>query len=791
MQAVENRIAPGLAAQLDTTTTNGHESKAAEDCRSPKPVGMAMHSGLRWVLICLALAWFSRELPAEDLAVGWRAAEGPLTTQWTAQVGPTNAHPEYPRPQMVRSNWLNLNGLWDYAVTPLSSAKPTGFEGQILVPFPIESALSGVMRHLDENSLLWYRRSFRVPSEWTGQRVRLHFGAVDWRARVFVNGQDVGQHRGGYDAFSFDITDQLKRKGDETIELAVYDPTEGDQPRGKQSRKPEGIFYTPTSGIWQTVWLEPVPIVCIDDLRLTPDVDAHCLRVRVAVASLAESLQVEALALADGKEVSRVAGPANKELVLPMSSPHLWSPDDPFLYDLRITLKDSGRAVDSVSSYFGMRKIALRKDDAGVMRLALNDQFTFQMGTLDQGFWPDGTYTAPTDDALRFDIEFLKRAGFNLARKHVKVEPDRWYYWCDKLGLLVWQDMPSGNNTTPASRAQFEVELQRMVEGRFNHPSILLWVLFNEGWGQYDTERLVPWLQSLDPSRLVDNASGWTDRRVGHITDMHSYPGPECPQPDLDRAAVLGEFGGLGMGVPGHTWSTQYWGYQRITNSTVLADRYDKLLERVHILRHASGLSAAVYTQITDVETECNGLLTFDRLLPKIDPALVAAANRGTNQRSRVQVVIPNALYARVTWKYATGDPGPNWCQPDFDDSAWQKGVGGFGTERTPGAIIATSWNGKDIWLRREFSLGAVDLRGVQLQIHHDEDAEVFLNGILAAQLPGFSTDYLFTDIASAAMATLKPGRNFMAVHCHQTTGGQFIDVGIVIPQPAGTAENK
>ena len=591
-------------------------------------------------------------------------------TRWAAEVNPTNAHPEYPRPQLVRPDWLNLNGLWNYAVTPLAAAGVTNFDGQILVPFPIESALSGVMRRLDENSTLWYQRRFQVPAAWSGKRVRLHFGAADWQSRVFINGQEIGVHRGGYDAFSFDITDNLKRSGEEEIRVAVSDPTEGDQPRGKQSRKPEGIFYTPSSGIWQTVWLEPVPNICIDDLRLTPDVDAGQLRVRVAVGSREESLQVEVRALAAGKEVGRVVGPVNKELSLPLAEMRLWSPDDPFLYDLRITLKDGEQVVDSVASYFGMRKIALRKDESGIMRLMLNDHFTFQMGTLDQGFWPDGIYTAPTDDALRFDIEFLKRAGFNLARKHVKVEPDRWYYWCDKLGLLVWQDMPSGNNTTPDSRTQFEVELQRMVEGRFNHPSIIVWVLFNEGWGQYDTERLVPWLKSLDSSRLVDNASGWTDKRVGDLIDMHSYPGPECPQGEMDRAAVLGEFGGLGLALPGHTWSKQSWGYQPMTNTATLKSHYEKLLDQVHVLRDAFWLSAAIYTQTTDVETECNGLLTYDRAISKLDPAVLLAANRAESHEQLLRVIVPDALYGRVTWKYTTTDPGKNWQSPDFDDSA-------------------------------------------------------------------------------------------------------------------------
>jgi hypothetical protein len=728
-------------------------------------------------------------LLANDTSPSWHPAVGPLMTRWAAEVSPTNAHPEYPRPQLVRPEWLNLNGLWNYAVTPLAAGAATNFDGQILVPFPIESSLSGVMRRLDENSTLWYQRRFHVPAAWSGKRVRLHFGAVDWQARVVINGRDIGVHRGGYDAFSFDITDSLQWSGEEEIRVAVSDPTEGDQPRGKQSRKPEGIFYTPTSGIWQTVWLEPVPKICIDDLRLTPDPDARQLRVRVAAGSREESLQVEVLALADGKEVGRVSGSANKELNLPVAAPHLWSPDDPFLYDLRITLKNGEQAVDSVSSYFGLRKISLHKDESGVMRMMLNDHFTFQLGALDQGFWPEGIYTAPTDEALRFDIEFLKRAGFNLARKHVKVEPDRWYYWCDQLGLLVWQDMPSGNNTTPDSRTQFEVELQRMVEGRFNHPSIIVWVLFNEGWGQYDTERLVPWLKSLDASRLVDNASGWTDKRVGDLIDMHSYPGPECPQGEADRASVLGEFGGLGLGLPGHTWSKQFWGYQPMTNTATLKSRYEKLLDQVHVLRDAFWLSAAIYTQTTDVETECNGLLTYDRAISKLDPAVLLAANRAESRESQLRVIVPDARYGRVTWKFTTTDPGKNWQSPDFDDGSWKKGFGGFGTEGiTPGVIVGTTWNTSDIWLRREFTLGTEDLRDAQIQVHHDEDAEVYFNGVLAAQMAGFSTQYFETNMNPDATETLKPGVNRMAVHCHQTTGGQFIDVGIVVPRTVKTS---
>jgi hypothetical protein len=720
---------------------------------------------------------------AQEKTTAWHPAAGPLMTRWAAEVNPTNALPEYPRPQCVRTDWLGLNGLWQYAITSTKVATVTNFDGNILVPFPIESALSGVMRSLDEKSTLWYHREFAVPESWRGKRVRLHFGAVDWQARVLVNGHELGQHRGGYDDFSFDITDQLAWSGNENISVAVFDPTEGDQPRGKQSRKPEGIFYTPTSGIWQTVWLEPVPKICINDIQFTPDIDAQLLRLKISANNLSASLKIEAVASADGREIGRITGPANAELLLPVRSPRLWSPDDPFLYDLRLTLLDGDRVVDSVSSYFGMRKIALRKDAAGATRMALNDQFVFQVGALDQGFWPDGIYTAPTDEALRYDIEFLKRAGFNLARKHVKVEPDRWYYWCDKLGLLVWQDMPSCNNTTPEGRTQFEVELQRMVEGRRNHPSIIMWVLFNEGWGQYDTERLATWLKSLDTSRLVDNASGWTDKRVGDVTDIHSYPGPEAPKPEPDRAAVLGEFGGLGFGITNHMWSTNFWGYIRKPDLTALNDGGRELLDRLRIFRDSLGLSGAVYTQTADVETECNGLLTYDRAVDKLDATMIATAIHSEREKHFL-VLAPDALQGRVTWKYTTEKPSDDWVKPAFDDSKWSEGIGGFGTEGTPGTIINTVWNTNDIWLRREFTLNKEDFTNANIQLHHDEDAEVYLNGVLAAKAQGYLTTYEEVEPAPAALAALQSGTNIMAVHCHQTHGGQYIDAGLVVPQP-------
>ncbi len=712
-------------------------------------------------------------------------------TRWSSLVGPTNAHPEYPRPQLVRADWLNLNGLWDYAIRPTSSPQPTNFDGQILVPFPVESALSGVMKSFDAESALWYRRQVKIPSEWHGRRIRLNFGAADWQCRVLVNGHEIGGHRGGYERFAFDITDSLRWAGEEEIVVAITDPTEGDQPRGKQSRKPEGIFYTPTSGIWQTVWLEPVPEICIDELRMTPDMDAEGLWLRVNVGSVSDDLRVEAIALNGEEHVARVEGAANAELFLPIPRPKAWSPSEPFLYGLEVVLKQAGRETDQVSSYFGMRKVSLVKDDKGIPRIALNGKPYFQLGALDQGMWPDGIYTAPTDNALRNDVRFLKSAGFNLARKHVKVEPDRWYYWCDKLGLLVWQDMPSGNNATLEGQREFESELYHMVKDLYNHPSVVVWVLFNEGWGEYNTQRLTQRLKALDPSRLVDDASGWADARVGDILDFHVYPGPSAPEPEQSRAIALGEFGGLGVVVDGHSWSSNHnWAYRMETNSQAFAKAYASLMREVKSLNSLQGVSAAIYTQTTDVETECNGLLSYDREVAKLDPEFLRTANLSARNAEAPRVIVEDALSGAPEWDYTLKKPAPDWFKPAFDDAGWQHGVAGFGTPHTPGAQVITLWNTDDIWMRRKFILGARSVKDAKLEVHHDEDAEIYLNGVLAAKLPGFITHYDLFDISPEAAATLKPGTNTMAVHCHQTTGGQYIDVGLV--SPAITApENK
>ncbi|NQT37270.1 MAG: glycoside hydrolase family 2 [Planctomycetes bacterium] len=726
------------------------------------------------VLACGCAAWPAGAEP-------WKPAAGPLMTRWAKDVGPENAHPEYPRPQMVRRQWLNLNGLWQYAMAEPNETVPTGKElaGQILVPFPIESALSGVGRR---TTRLWYRRTFEVPDDWKGQRVVLHFQAVDWEATVHVNGREIGTHRGGYDSFSFDVTAALKGTGPQELIVGVFDPSSsGDQPRGKQVDNPRGIWYTPSTGIWQTVWLEPVPEAQIRRLVLVPDVDGSCLRLEAACGGTGAGHAIEVVASDEGKEIGRASGSVADEirLAIPKDRLKLWSPDEPFLYDLTVRLTAGGKTVDEVSSYFGMRKIERVKDEHGHPRMRLNGQFVFQIGPLDQGFWPDGLYTAPTDEALRYDIEVTKQLGFNMARKHVKIEPDRWYYWCDKLGLLVWQDMPSANNKTPESKKQFERELHRMVDGFRNHPSIVMWVVFNEGWGQHDTERYVELVNQWDATRLVNNASGWTDKETGDVLDIHRYPGPGAPPPQSDRVGVLGEFGGLKLGVDGHTWTDKTWGYRETASAAELTSRYQRLLRGVWGLRASQGLDAAVYTQTTDVETECNGLMTYDRAITKVDVEKTVAANQG-----RLPVfhpLVPTARTKPVVWRYALDRPAEDWFKESFDDSAWKEGEGGFGTKETPGATVGTVWNTQSIWIRRQVELPEIDAADddLMLLVHHDEDVEIYINGVLAAKADKFTVDYEEMTIRAAARAAIRPGKNVLAVHCKQTMGGQYVDVGI------------
>ena len=594
--------------------------------------------------LLLVLSYSS--LPAQEK--NWTLIKDKIVTPWAEKVDPKAPLPDYPRPQLVRSaNWKNLNGLWSYAITPKNQNEPVKYQGSILVPFAVESALSGVGKTVGKDSVLWYKNSITIPATMKNKEVLLHFGAVDWQAEVFVNGKSAGQHEGGFDPFTFNITSLLKKSGAQEIKVRVWDPTdEGPQPRGKQVRKPEGIWYTPVTGIWQTVWLESVPKTHIISTKQTPDIDAKTLTVNVNVAAAQPGDQVRITAFEGKKQVAIQEGAINESVALAIDNPKLWSATNPFLYDLKVELIRKGKVIDQAGSYFAMRKSSMAKDQHGIERMLINNEFVFQYGPLDQGWWPDGLYTAPTEEALIYDIIKTKEMGFNMIRKHIKVEPARWYYECDKLGMLVWQDMPSGDlgnhwepnlgtmggtdkNRTPESEAMYRKEWNKIMDDLHNFPSIVVWTPFNEAWGQFKTKEIAEWTKKKDPSRLVNSASGGNHVITGDIVDLHHYPEPRMPRPDLfgpTHAIVLGEFGGLGLPVAGHTWKEKdNWGYQSFKTADELFEKYDSFIRSMEGLIK-KGLSAAVYTQTTDVEQETNGLMTYDRIL-KLPEVKIKTAN--------------------------------------------------------------------------------------------------------------------------------------------------------------------
>lgn len=575
----------------------------------------------------------------------WKPAGDKIKTSWGEQLDPKNVLPEYPRPIMERSDWKNLNGLWKYAITKKGDPTPAAYQGDILVPFAVESSLSGVGKMINEKEELWYQRTFDVPSNWRGKQILLHFGAVDWKAEVWVNDVKVGEHTGGFTPFYFDITSVLN-KGNNDLVVKVWDPSDrGEQPRGKQIANPHGIWYTPVTGIWQTVWLEPVATQYITNLKTTPDIDNNSVKVEVAAnTTSADKVEVKVF---DGKNLVAKGAALNGvpvELTMPANA-KLWSPDSPFLYNMEVTLYKDGKAIDQVKSYTAMRKYSIRKGQNGITRLQLNNKDYFQFGPLDQGWWPDGLYTAPTDEALVYDLKKTKDFGYNMVRKHVKVEPARWYTHCDQLGLIVWQDMPNGGSSpqwqarnyfngrevirSAASEANYRKEWKEIIDCLYSYPSIAVWVPFNEAWGQFKTPEIVAWTKEYDPSRLVNPASGGNHYTCGDILDLHHYPGPNMFLYDPRRATVLGEYGGIGLVVEGNTWvnDKKNWGYVKFNTSDEVTNEYIKygkhLLELIQ-----KGFSAAVYTQTTDVEGEINGLMTYDRKVIKMNEAKVREINQ-------------------------------------------------------------------------------------------------------------------------------------------------------------------
>lgn len=753
---------------------------------------------VRMLAICCILTFLCSELHAQ-----FKTKEAPIMTKWAKDVHIEKPHPEYPRPQMTRNEWMNLNGVWEFQRSAdLNEKPPFGkkLTENILVPFPVESALSGIMEQLDK---FWYRRTFEIPSKWKGKKILIHFGAVDYEAEVFINGKEIGLHKGGYLPFSFDITDAVTNGKNELI-VRVYDPTDkGGQPRGKQDSIQKGIMYTPTSGIWQTVWLEPVSKTYIEDLKIVPDIDKK--EVEVTVLSNTKNAKV-LVELKSGK----FQGKTNSPIKIKIPNPKLWSPQNPYLYDINVSiLGNDGKPTDKVNSYFGMRKISVGEIN-GVKRLFVNNEPVFMNGPLDQGFWPDGIYTAPTDEALRFDIEETIKMGFNFTRKHIKVEPARWYYWCDKLGLMVWQDAPSCNSyrgshkgepTPEIDKKAFETELTGMIDFLKNSPSVIMWVIFNEGQGQFDTERLVQVVKKQDPTRLINDASGGKWSFSGDILDTHSYPAPSYPKPKVEdqekakgKVLVCGEFGGIGMKLPGHMWfEGKGSGYANVDTSEDLLFKYAELYNMIVKMREKNGLAAVVYTELTDIMTEINGLFTYDRIA-KVDASKIAKINTFRFKMPNFKEIVPTSEKEAQIWKYKYGPRKGAWNKENFDDSNWEEGPGAFGN--AAGKKGNTYWpvaDGKikdnkgrtitEICIRRKFimpKLSQDEISRLMLRVMHDENFDVFINGILACNVGRANSDYEYFPIKPEALKALRIGKeNLITVYCKDTGGGRFIDVGI------------
>ena len=604
----------------------------------------------------------------------WTPAGNEIKTPWAAEVRPENVHKEYPRPQMVRQRWENLNGLWDYAITNVNAEKFTA-EGQILVPFAVESALSGVGRRVTKENTLWYEREFTIPSSWKGKNIILHFGGVDWKSEVFVNGECIGEHKGGFDPFSFDITPYLKKSGKQSLVVKVFDASDnGYQPRGKQCIVNSGIWYTPVSGIWQTVWMEPVDKTHITEYYPVSNIAKSELTVSVKTANsyINDIVTVELLEGGEGYNPEKpsntviATGKLTKMGHVTLNVPDMktWSPDSPYLYGLRITVSREGNVIDQINGYTAMRSISAKKDSSPnkYKRMALNGENLFHYGPLDQGWWPDGLYTAPCDEALKFDIVKTKEMGYNMIRKHIKVEPARWYYWCDVIGIMVWQDMPCIGDFAKRQQQARDPEVQKAVGNIWSRDSfvggtecnipqqwkdnyyaewtnimtflrgfqcIVCWVPFNEAWGQFDTPEVVAYTKKFDPTRLVNESSGGNFHLVGDIIDVHHYPHPAMNAFESKFINVLGEYGGIGYPVEGHTWEIdRKWGYGKNKQSSEeVMQQYAEYAEMLKVFVQ-TGCAAAVYTQTTDVEGEVNGLMTYDRKVIKVDIPKLAKINR-------------------------------------------------------------------------------------------------------------------------------------------------------------------
>jgi ribosomal protein S17E len=742
-------------------------------------------------------------------AQNWAPVPGQIMTSWANDVTPENVWKEYPRPQMVRTDWLNLNGLWDFEITDRDTNKiAINYARKILVPFCVESALSGIKETITGKQQMMYRRYFTVPSNWNQKHLILHFEAVDYQTKLWVDGKYVGMHKGGYDHFQFDITGFLSKEQKHEIKIVVWDPTnEGSQPIGKQALPAirNVTKYTATSGIWQTVWLEPTNEIAIESIKIIPNIDNGTISLQTKVVGVTQGTRIKIQAFDQGKEIASSIAAYDELVSLQLNQPKLWSPTNPFLYDLKLTLIKEGKVVDEVSSYFGMRKISMGRDQEGYMRILLNNEIIYQLGPLDQGYWPDGILTPASDQALRYDIAYLKKIGANMDRMHMKVQPERWYYHCDQLGILVWQDMVSPtkfietkSNLNPSD---FELEHNITVDQLYNHPSIIQWVLFNESWGQYDTERLTAALKAKDPTRLVINASGWHDKKVGDIRDFHDYtihPAIALVTKNDERAMVLGEAGGFDLLIPGHLWTPDLKTETKLkTNWTIdfkkgVVKSSDELIEKYKILLDdlfqlkKYGLNAVVYTQISDVEDEISGWMTYDRKVSKLPETTFAALHEQFFKPTITgKYILPLSMNTAQQWNYRFTAPSNDWIK-NTTIADFKLGEAPFGIESNNAHKVNTTWNTNSLFLNKEFTLTALPSK-LSLVACNTGITDVYINGAYVMQFNNFlkndpEVKISETLLSDKAMKLLKVGVNQLSLKFNFPSVGKpvyYYDFGI------------
>ena len=742
-------------------------------------------------------------------AQNWAPVPGQIMTNWANNVTPENVWKEYPRPQMVRTDWLNLNGLWDFEITERDTNKiAINYARKILVPFCVESALSGIKETITGKQQMIYRRFFSIPSHWNQKHLILHFEAVDYETKVWVDGKYVGIHKGGYDHFQFDIAGFLNKDEKHEIKLVVWDPTnEGSQPIGKQALPAirNRTKYTATSGIWQTVWLEPINALAIESIKIIPNIDNATISLQTKVVGATQGTRIKIQAFDQGKEIASSIAAYDELVSLQLNQPKLWSPTNPFLYDLKLSLINDGKVVDEVSSYFGMRKISMGRDQEGYMRILLNNEIIYQLGPLDQGYWPDGLLTPASDQALRYDIAYLKKIGANMDRMHMKVQPERWYYHCDQLGILVWQDMVSPtkfiDTKSNLNPSDFELEHNLTVDQLYNHPSIIQWVLFNESWGQYDTERLTAALKVKDPTRLVINASGWHDKKVGDIRDFHDYtihPAVALVNKNDDRAMVLGEAGGIDLLIPGHLWTPDLKGGTKIKtdwsidfkkgivkSSDELIEKYKILLDDLFQLKKY-GLNAVVYTQISDVEDEISGWMTYDRKVSKLPETTFAALHEQFFKPTMTgKFILPLSINEPQQWNYSFSAPSNDWIK-NTTIADFKLGEAPFGIESNNVHKVNTPWNTNSLFLNKEFTLSSVPSK-LSLIACNTGITEVYINGAYVMQFNNFLKNDPEVKISESllsdkAMKLLKVGVNQLSLKFNFPSVGKpvyYYDFGI------------